>query len=51
MPKLPDNAKRPENQMKRRLAPGFWVDMNNQLHISTEELLIEFKLENTETNR
>lgn len=41
----------PENQMKRRIAPGFWVDANGAGHISITELLAFFDLPDTSENR
>ena len=33
----PKDPKR--NQLKQRLGPGFWIDQNDNLHISLTELL------------
>lgn len=37
--------------VKAILAPGVWVDMNDELHVSVSDLLDEFGLEHTEENK
>lgn len=39
------------NQLKRRLAPGFWEDQAGHLHISIPELLDHFDLPDTPENQ
>lgn len=38
------------NQLKKRLGPGFWIDQNDNLHISLTELLEKFGLPETPEN-
>ncbi len=36
---------------KETLAPGVWVDENNQLHVSISDILDEFDLPHTDENK
>lgn len=38
------------NKLKHRLGPGFWIDQNDNLHISITELLDEEGLPHTPEN-
>ncbi len=51
MNKIPENAKLPRNQMRRRLAPGIWEDMEGNVHWSVTELLEFIEMEDTPANR
>lgn len=44
----PKDPKR--NQLKKRLGPGFWIDQNDNLHISLTELLAVEGLPETPEN-
>ena len=50
MDAIPDDAKLPRNQMRRRIAPGIWEDMEGNPHISVTELLDMVGLPNTPEN-
>lgn len=43
-------SEKPENQMKRRIAPGLWIDMNDRPHFSIPEILAHCELPNTPEN-
>jgi hypothetical protein len=43
--------KQPHQIMKRRIAMGIWVDMNDAVHISVPELLQHFEMTDTPENR
>lgn len=40
-----------ENLIKRRIAPGVWMDQNNALHFELPSLLAAFDLPDTQENR
>ena len=50
MDAISDDAKLPRNQMRRRIAPGIWEDMEGNPHISVTELLDMVGLPNTPEN-
>lgn len=39
------------NMMKKRIAPGFWIDQNGHPHISIPEVLAAVGMEDTPENR
>ncbi len=51
MNEIPNNAKLPRNQMKRRIAPGIWEDKEDNVHWSIPELLALFKIPDTPENQ
>ena len=51
MDAIPDDAKLPRNQMKRRIAVGIWEDMEGHIHWSLTELLAMVDLPNSPANR
>lgn len=51
MNEIPQDAKLPRNQMKRRIAPGIWEDKDGDIHWSIPELLALVDLPDTAENR
>lgn len=39
------------NELKQRIAPGFWIDGDDNAHVSVAELLEFFEVEDTPENR